>query len=277
MEARRALCLHFSALTESECLAPVEKPTDNFTATPKRSHFLDHLLRRRWSVLPQNFTFSLCPHFYLFSKFCFGWHSSAASRCTMGSCLWDSWAYFHLPNTKNSSRTTLLFSHHSYSSQGLLTSLLISLNVLWFGQYVFTVWAKKCWGHHTPWGRSCETQLGQKLWIILGELCLIPDKSACQCGSLRFTTLLLLLPQKSKYIFKQEDRRIKLMSLQPNIQLQYLDTASLIFFLLSNKELNKLWKRQCYESGSLFFCHPGLNRTVKAKYWLALKKEIIFA
>lgn len=43
---------------------------------------------------------------------------------------------------QNSTRTTLLFSHHSYSSQGLLTSLLISLNVLWFGQCVFTVWAK---------------------------------------------------------------------------------------------------------------------------------------
>lgn len=29
---------------------------------------------------------------------------------------------------------------------------------------------KKCWGHHTSPGRSCETQLGQKLWIILWGL-----------------------------------------------------------------------------------------------------------
>lgn len=66
---------------------------------------------------------------------------------------------------QNSAQTTLLFSHHSYSSQGLLTSLLISLHVLWFGQYVFTVWAKKCWGHHTSWRRTCETRLGLSLWI----------------------------------------------------------------------------------------------------------------
>lgn len=65
----------------------------------------------------------------------------------------------------NSTRTTLLFSHHSYSSQGLLTSLLISLHVLWFGQYVFTVWAKKCWGHHTSSSQSCETRLGPRHWI----------------------------------------------------------------------------------------------------------------
>lgn len=72
---------------------------------------------------------------------------------------------------QNSAQTTLLFSHHSYSSQGLLTSLLISLHVLWFRQYVFTVWAKKCWGHHTSWRRTCETRLGLSLWIWALLLC----------------------------------------------------------------------------------------------------------
>lgn len=132
----------------------------------------------------------------------------------MGSCLRDSWAYFHLPNTKNSSRTTLLFSHHSYSSQGLLTSLLISLNVLWFGQYVFTVWAKKCWGHHTPRGRSCETQLGQKLWIIRREFCLIPDKSACQCGS---HTAVITAAEIEAH-FQAGRAKEMLVSLYPNVR-----------------------------------------------------------
>lgn len=72
---------------------------------------------------------------------------------------------------RNSAWTTLLFSHHSYSSQGLLTSLLISLHVLWFGQYVFTVWAKKCWGHHTSWSQTCETQLRLSLWIWATLFC----------------------------------------------------------------------------------------------------------
>lgn len=72
---------------------------------------------------------------------------------------------------RNSARTTLLFSHHSYSSQGLLTSLLISLHVLWFGQCVFTVWAKKCWGHHTSRSQTCETQLRLSLWIWATLLC----------------------------------------------------------------------------------------------------------
>lgn len=85
---------------------------------------------------------------------------------------------------QNSTRTTLLFSHHSYSSQGLLTSLLISLNVLWFGQYVFTVWAKNAEAItlleaslvRLNWGRSSELFLLCEsytyLWIRL-----IPDKS----------------------------------------------------------------------------------------------------
>lgn len=34
------------------------------------------------------------------------------------------------PASAQATQTTLLFSHHSYSSQGLLTSPLISLNVL---------------------------------------------------------------------------------------------------------------------------------------------------
>lgn len=72
---------------------------------------------------------------------------------------------------RNSAQTTLLFSHHSYSSQGLLTSLLISLHVLWFRQYVFTVWAKKCRGHHTSWRQTCETRLGLSLWVWALLLC----------------------------------------------------------------------------------------------------------
>lgn len=176
MEARGALCLNFSLWQKWKSVGGKKKRRCKFyskSQTEKSSHFLSHALCRWYSVLPQYFTFSPQPPSCLLSQFCFGCRSSAASRCTMSSCLRDSWAYFHLPNTKNSSQTTLLFSHHSYSSQGLLTSLLISLNVLWFGQYVFTVWAKKCWGHQTPSGRSCETQLGQKLWIILGEF--LPD------------------------------------------------------------------------------------------------------
>lgn len=198
--------------------------------------------KRKFISLPTFF-------FFFLSSFVLADTPLLPLAAAMGSCLWDSWAYFHLPNTKNSSRTTLLLSHHSYSSQGLLTSLLISLNVLWFGQYVFTVWAKKCWGHHTPRGGSCETQLGQKLWIILWELCLIPDKSACQCGSPCFTTLVLLLQQEfieSSFSSRKADRKVGYFVSQRSVFAHCFNAYNIwtfsppLFFAVKQGELNNV-------------------------------------
>lgn len=113
-------------------------------------------VRILFSIFPHRFLTRECFHFLMkFLSLYLIWLLSS----WQGQCGWFS------PASTLAVETTLLFSHHSYSSQGLLTSLLISLNVLWYGQYVFSLCGEKCWGHHTSGGLPCEIQLRQKQWI----------------------------------------------------------------------------------------------------------------
>lgn len=100
------------------------------------------------------------------------WETALLFLVSRWAAGWDSWAYFHLPNTKTAVGppcSSLIIHIQARASWQVCWSHSMFCDL----DNTFSLCGQKCWGHHTSWDQSCETQLGQKLWIIppLWELC----------------------------------------------------------------------------------------------------------
>lgn len=124
----------------------------------------------------------LCESYFLFlicsGLVVIGWRAAGT----------DSWAYFHLPNTKPALGppcSSLIIHIQARASWQVCWSHSMFCD----SDNTFSLRGQKRWGHHTSWGQCCETERRQKLWMICPLWQLLESRhkhSGIKWGSVRY-------------------------------------------------------------------------------------------